>query len=403
MRIVLVHNHYGSGAPSGENQVLALERDLLVSRGHEVRMFVRHSDEILSQGLVGLVRGAVAAPWNLFMAHRMRELVADFSPHVVHAHNTFPLISPSVFAAARGSARVLTLHNYRLFCPAAIPMRQGRVCTECLERKSALPSIIHGCYRGSRLATLPLAVNVALQRVRQTWTRDVDAFIALSEFQRQHMTAAGLPAERVWVKPNFFPGIPEVVPWGKRRSQVVFAGRLSEEKGVDDLLTAWIAWGMHAPELVLLGSGPLHGALQQRVREAGVGNVRFVGQVDSSTAQRWIGESRLLVLPSRWFEGFPMVLREAFALGTPALVSDLGPLPELVRAGAGASYRAGDIGDLRLSLEALWGDPARLEGMAKSARAEFESKYTAEINYQTLMRIYARAMSFAGVSSGGSE
>ncbi|MBK9198592.1 MAG: glycosyltransferase [Betaproteobacteria bacterium] len=183
---------------------------MLQSRGHEVAEFTRHSDEIRGPGVWGSIKGAAATPWNPWSARAIRQAVARFLPDVVHVHNTFPLISPAIFHALAGTgvARVLTLHNYRLFCPAAIPMRAGKVCTDCLDRRSVLPALQHGCYRNSRLATVPLALNVALHRAAGTWAHQVDAFIALTEFQRQRVVDAGLPASRVFVKPNFYPGNP---------------------------------------------------------------------------------------------------------------------------------------------------------------------------------------------------
>ena len=119
----------------------------------------------------------------------------------------FPFISPAIFhAIGARAALVLTLHNYRLFCPAAIPIRAGRVCTECLDTRSVWPALRYGCYRNSRLSTLPLAFSVALHRNLGTWTRHVDAFIALTKFQRETMVAAGLPEGLVHVKPNFITG-----------------------------------------------------------------------------------------------------------------------------------------------------------------------------------------------------
>ena len=252
MRVLLVHNFYGSAAPSGENQVVEIERALLQSRGHEVVEFSRDSDELRSQGIWGAIKGAAATPWNPRSAQAICQTVANIRPDVVHVHNTFPLISPSIFhvLAGTGVGRVMTLHNYRLFCPAAIPMREGKICTDCMDQRSVLPALKHGCYRHSRLATLPLAMNVALHRGLGTWTHQVDAFIALSDFQRQRMVDAGLPAERVHVKPNFYPGSPRIVPWEQRKPYVVFAGRLTAEKGVATLMRAWQLWGADAPEPV---------------------------------------------------------------------------------------------------------------------------------------------------------
>jgi len=329
MRVLLVHNFYGSSAPSGENAVFEAEKALLRKNGHDVAVFTRHSDEIREHGMMGLVQGAVATPWNPWMAIAIQKKIADFQPDVVHVHNTFPLISPAIYhAIGKKAARVLTLHNYRLFCPAAIPMRNGNVCIECLDKKSSFPALLHGCYRDSRIATAPLAFNVALHRFLGTWKNNVDAFIALSDFQAKLMAKAGLPAEKVDVKPNYFPGNPQVVPWQKRASCVVFVGRLSAEKGVENLLRAWQMWGSKAPELLIVGAGEMRAALERMA----VGlPVKFTGQVNSSEAQAQIAKARLLILPSECFEGFPMTIREALAAGVPVLVSSVaGVADELV-------------------------------------------------------------------------
>ena len=391
MRVLLVHNFYGSDAPSGENQVFEDEKALLRSRGHDVEEFTRHSDEIRSMGAYGTVRGALTTPWNPWMVRAIRSKVRRFRPDVVHVHNTFPLISPAIFSAiVRPAARVLTLHNYRLFCPAAIPMRQGRVCTECLESRSSWPALRHGCYRSSRAATLPLAFSVGLHRALGTWRHQVDAFIVLSEFQGSLMVQSGLQGTKVHVKPNFYPGLPSVVPWRARAPYAIFAGRLTAEKGVESLLKAWRAWGEGAPELRLAGNGELRSELERLA--AGL-PVRFLGQLNGVDARSQIAEARLLVLPSEWFEGFPMVLREAFAFGTPVAVSDIGPLPSIVQHRvSGLVFEPANPESLLHEVRTAWEAPGLLERLGHGARADFELKYTEEANYATLMEIYQRAI-----------
>ncbi|BAN68612.1 glycosyl transferase group 1 [endosymbiont of unidentified scaly snail isolate Monju] len=367
------------------------EQRMLVSRGHEVATFFRHSDEIRGQGAWGAIKGALATPWNPFSTRAMRRALEESGSDVVHVHNTFPLISPSIFPAIGSrAARVLTLHNYRLFCPAAIPMRAGRVCTRCIDEARVGAALRHGCYRDSRLATAPLAANVALHRRLGTWQKHVDAFITLTEFQRQVMIDAGLPAEKVHVKPNFYPGDPEVIPWESRRETVVFVGRLSVEKGVETLLQAWRQWGTDAPELRIVGDGPLAGELRRLGRGL---PVCFLGQLPPEKAQEEIGRARLLVLPSECFEGFPMVIGEAFALGTPAAVSRIGPLPEIVRMGeAGVVFAPGDPDALLEAVCNAWASLDRLRRVGERARVTFEEKYTESINYRLLMEIYETAM-----------
>jgi glycosyltransferase involved in cell wall biosynthesis len=325
------------------------------------------------------------------MTRAVSQSVGRYKPDVVHVHNTFPLISPAIFqAVGHRAARVLTLHNYRLFCPAAVPMRAGKVCTDCLDARTPWPAMRHGCYRESRIATLPLAVGVGLHRVMGTWTKRVDGFIALSEFQRQRMAASGLPLEKVHVKPNFFPGVPSVQPWNTRAPYAVFVGRLTTEKGAVNLLRAWAAWDVDAPELRVVGDGELRPQLERMAEGL---PVRFLGQVPAAEAQAQIAAARLLVLPSECFEGFPMVVGEAFAFGTPAAVSNLGPLPSIIRAGEnGVVFEPANPESLLSAVRTAWQTPGLLERLGQGARAEFEAKYTERTNYAALMEIYERAI-----------
>lgn len=391
MKILLIHNHYSSAVPSGENQVLIAEKLLLIKNHHLVEEFSRDNDEIKYSGIKGRITAALSTPWNPRMANVVRNRVELNKPDVVHVHNTFPLLSPAIFhAIGKRAARVLTLHNYRLFCPAAIPMRNSKVCTECLDKRSPIPSMIHGCYRDSRVATLPLAINVGLHRALGTWTKQVDAFICLSEFQRKMMIEAGLPREKVHVKPNFYPGNPKVVAWPERKPYVVFAGRLTAEKGVINLLRSWQAWGASAPELRLVGDGDLRTQLE--LMATGL-PVRFLGQLGAEEAQAQIANAQLQILPSEWFEGFPMVVREAFAFGTPAAVSDIGPLPSIVEHGkSGVVFQPANPQSLLHEVRAAWETPGLLARLGQGARAEFESKYTEAANYAALMDIYQQAI-----------
>jgi len=272
-------------------------------------------------------------------------------------------------------------------------MRDGSICTECITRKSALPALQHGCYRNSRLATLPLALSVALHRGLGTWLHHVDAFIALTDFQRDLMVEAGLPADLVHVKPNFYPGVPTALPWKERRPCVVFAGRLSAEKGVESLVHAWMKWGASAPELRIVGGGELKERLTKLVSKTPNVPIRFLGQLPAAEAQDEISRSRLLVLPSEWFEGFPLVVREAFAFGTPVAASDIGSLPGIVCQGEnGVIFPPADPQALLEAVQAIWDKEGELERLGAGARRSFETLYTEKANYKLLMDIYQQAI-----------
>ena len=394
MKILLVHNFYGSSAPSGENTVYLSEKELLISRGMEVIEFTRHSDELRNRGKIGAVKGAMATPWNPFTVAGLRKLLEREQPDIMHVHNTFPLHSPAVFHAARELpvAAALTLHNYRTFCAAGIPERNGVPCTDCLDRGSVLPALRHGCYRGSRLATLPMAAMIALHRRLGTW-RHVDAFIALTDFQRERLAAAGLPPDRMHVKPHFYADPPSPLPWPERREKAVYVGRLGDYKGVHVLIEAWRKWGKNAPALEIIGDGP---EMERLAKMAAGGwpdeRIIFAGQLPFAEAQARLARARLLVLPSLCFEGFPMAIREAFALGVPVAGSLLGSIPRIVEDGkTGVLFRPGDADDLLARVKALWDRADSMAVMGDAARAEFERCYTADANYSRIMEIYAEA------------
>jgi glycosyltransferase involved in cell wall biosynthesis len=394
LKILLAHNFYGSSAPSGENTVYSAEKSLLEAAGHEVVEYTRHSDEIRGQGAWGAMKGAMSTPWNPFAFARVRRTIKRERPDVLHVHNTFPLLSPAIFhSAARSStATVLTLHNYRTVCAAAIPMREGQPCTECLDRRSVTPALRYGCYRQSRLATLPLASMIALHRKLGTWRKHVDAFIALTGFQRDRLVAAGLPPERMHVKPHFYPDPPSPLPWREREAKVVFIGRLGEEKGVRFLIEAWRQWGEQAPQLELIGDGPQRRELEDLAQVMN-GKVRFLGQRPFSETQKRLASAHLLVLPSVCFEGFPMVIREAFAMGVPVAASRLGSMPCLVQDGRnGVLFTPGNAEDLLRQVRGAWGEDDLLARMGAAARQEFDARYTAEANYRMLIDIYQAAI-----------
>ncbi len=387
MKILLVHSFYGSSAPSGENSVFEQEMKLLSDAGHTVHCFTKSSDIDIPKGIIGLVKVGLTTPWNNKVREEFERVLKHFKPDIIHVHNTFPNISPSIFWANRKMIPiVITLHNYRLLCPAAIPMLNGKICLQCMESNNTVYSVKNGCYRNSKLATIPLAFSVALHKKICTWINKVDGFIALTDFQKDLMGKYGLPIEKIYVKPNFFSGKPCVINWNERKNVVVFAGRISKEKGVNTLINAWLRWGQDAPELHIFGDGPEKLILKEKTQL--LKNVIWHGQCPGSTVFEAISYSKLIVLPSLWFEGFPMVLREAFTFGTPSIVSDIGPLPSLVMPNAGLAFKAGDDNDLLTTIKSIWSNDMVLQEMSRSARKLYEDKYTEDANILQLMDIY---------------
>ena len=385
MRVLIVHEHYQQ--PGGEDAVFEAEVELLRRRGHAVATHTLHNDAV--EGL-GRLRLAGRTLWSRPGVRGLRRAIRQHCAEVVHLHNTFPLLSPAAYPAARaeGAAVVQTLHNYRLVCPGALLFRDGRPCEDCLVDTLPWRGVARRCYRGSTAASAATATMLALHRALGTYRRDVHAYVALTEFARERFVLGGLPAERVEVKPNFLlddPGPGAGAPGG-----LLFVGRLTEEKGVRTLLEAAPRLTQRAP-LVILGDGPL--ADEVRATAAELPGVKYLGPRPRAEVLEWMGQADALLFPSTWYEGLPMTIVEAFARGTPVVGSDLGAMRSLIADGeTGARFVPGNPVALAEAVERIW--PERL-ALRRGARSMFEARFTPEANGERLEAIYARAQARA--------
>jgi glycosyltransferase involved in cell wall biosynthesis len=388
MKILVAHNLYQQRG--GEDAMVGAEVRLLEAHGHQVVRYQRENDELKARGPWGTVSAGVETLWSAKSMRQVRSLIQKEKPDVAHFHNTFPLISPAVYHACSqfGVPVVQTLHNYRLICPAATCLREGKVCEECLGRSVAWPSLAHGCYRGSHATTAAVASMLAVHRFLGTWREKVDLYIALSEFARKKFVAGGLPAERIMVKPNFVDPDP-----GTRQGQgeyALFVGRLSEEKGLRVLLAACRELHGKIP-LRIAGEGPLWNEIEQFLSSNGVSGVTLMGRLSRAEIIRAMHEARFLVFPSIWFEGFPVSITEAFACGLPVIASRLGSMAEIVTDEVtGLHFSAGDSQDLSRQIDWAWTHPGEMEEMGGNARTEYENKYSADRNYEQFAGLWNR-------------
>ncbi len=385
MKILVVHNYYQQ--PGGEDRCLEAEVALLRAHGHEVVPFCAHNDAI-----DGMSRWDAAARtvWSRPAYRAIRDLIRAHRPQVAHFHNTFPLISPAAYYAARAEKVpvVQTLHNFRLLCPNALFYRDGRVCESCLGKSVPWPGVVHKCYRGSLGASAAVATMLTAHRALGTWREAVDVYIALTDFARRKFIAGGLPAGKVVVKPNFV--APDPGPGTGARGYAAFVGRLSAEKGIDTLLKAWEQIGGRVP-LKIVGDGPLAATVAEAATK--VPGVEWLGRQPPDAVNAVIGEALAVVVPSRCYETFCRVAVEAFAKGTPVIASGLGAMAEVVDHGrTGLHFTPGDAGELAAAVVRLAADAPEREQMRVAARQEFERKYTAAANYPMLRAIYEKAL-----------
>jgi glycosyltransferase involved in cell wall biosynthesis len=384
MKVLIAHNFYQQ--PGGEDQCVAAEVAMLRARGHDVVQYCLHNDSIATMNQLEVASRTL---WSGPAHREIRELLRRHRPHVAHFHNTFPLISPAAYYAARAEnvPVVQTLHNFRLLCPNALFFRDGKVCEDCLGRAIPWPSVVHRCYRDSAAASTGVATMLTVHRALGTFRKAVDVYIALTEFSRQKFIAGGLPPEKIVVKPNFLHF--DLGPGGGAGGYGMFVGRLSPEKGLPTLLQAWQHLRGDVP-LRIVGDGPLSAAVQ----EAAVKDprIQWLGRKSLEEVYALLGEAVFLVVPSQCYETFGRVVVEAFARGTPVVVSNLGAMAELVDPGrTGLLFEAGNAADLATQVRRLLADGSALTRLRQQARCEYEAKYTAEANYSTLMAIYRTA------------
>ena len=395
LRVLVVHNRYRSEQPSGENNVVNQEVSLLADAGHQVEMFERRSDDIAAMSPLGKAAVPLRVPWNPAVRYELTERLRADRPDVVHIHNTFPLLSPSVVTACgdAGVPAVATLHNYTMVCATGTLYRDGHLCAECVG-STPLPAVQHGCYRGSSLATVPLAVSQLVNRRR--WWSGITRFFCISQAQRRILVTGGMPAQRLMVKHNFVPDP------GARRSgpgtHILYLGRMTQEKGVPLLMAAWdeitAAGGLGLP-LVLAGTGPLQDEVVRWARDRD--DVRYTGLLGKADCQEIIARAAAVVVPSAWLEVFGLVVVEAMAAGVPTVAAAHGAFVELVEDGVtGLLHQPGDHRSLAECLRSIVASPERNREMGGAARCRYEKDFTPAVGLERLVAGYETAITGHG-------
>ncbi len=381
MRILTLHNKYKFRG--GEEESSESEDRVLRSHGHTI---FRYEQDNAVIGPTNLVRIAARTIYNPVSYRRVRELIRCLRPQIVDVHNFFPLISPSVYFACEAEhvPIIQTLHNYRLLCPGALFFREGKPCEECLTKAFPYPGIQHKCYRGSTLGSATVASMIGVHRLVKTWQHRPSMYITLSNFSRNKFVQAGLAADKIRVKPNFVD--PDPGPGTGTGGFALFVGRLAPEKGLQTMLRAWQLLRRPLP-LKIVGEGPLQDyVMEQHFRSP---YIQILGKLPARHVYQLMGKAAFLLFPSESYETFGRVAIEAFAKGTPVIVSDIGAIGEVVEHGrTGWRFPPGDANALSATVDHIVENQHLLPSMRREARREFETKYTGETNYRQLMDIF---------------
>lgn len=380
--VLMVHNYYQ--IPGGEDTVVANEKRMLEEHGHKVILYTRDNSELKEMGLFRKLLLPITTIFNSKTYFDVKQIIKKEKIDIVHVHNTLNLISPAVYYAAKAMKVpvVQTIHNFRMLCPGATFYRDGHICEDCVS-KGLKCAVKHKCYRGSRLQTLICVISTKFHRMTGIYGKI--NYICLTEFNKKKLLELKqIREDRVFVKPNFVESVGEFVSEDERENQFIFAGRLDKLKGIDILLKAWKEMGENAPKLIVCGTGPMEEWCKEYVQKNKL-NVEIRGFVPNEEIRKLIGRSKAMILPTQWYEGFPMSIVEAFSVGTPVICSDLGNAGSAVEENI-TGYKFNQISkkEIMRTIKKMFYSPLSNEKIVEV----FNEKYSMKSNYKILMRIY---------------
>lgn len=382
--VLIVHNYYQ--LPGGEDTVVANEKKMLEEHGHKVVLYSKNNSELKEMSKLKKLILPLIIVFNPKTYREIKRLIKEEQIEIVHVHNTLNLISPSVYYAARAMnvPVVQTIHNFRLLCPGATFYRDGHICEDCVT-KGLMCAVKHSCYRGSKLQTLACVLTIKIHRLTGIYGKI--SYICLTEFNREKLLQLKqIKADRVFVKPNFVETTAEeIIPYEDRKNQFIFVGRLDKLKGIDLLFEAWKQMGGTAPRLVVCGTGPMEGWCKDFVRDNPDCNIEMRGFVPNEEAKKLIANSKVHVLPTQWYEGFPMTIVEAYSVGTPVIGSDIGNVGNLVKEEiTGSKLRSKTVEGLIQAVKRI----QEYKKIYSTTFRQYENFYTENINYKNLLKIY---------------
>lgn len=390
MKLLHIHNYYLQSG--GEDQVFKNETRLLEDHEHEIFRYTRHNSELSSWSGIKMALNTI---WNPEVYHTVDQLLNEINPDVCHIHNTFPLISPSVYFACKKHKIpvVQRLPNYRLICPGALLLRDGKICTDCLGKRFPWPGMIHACYRGSVAQSFVVFIMLSFHRILKTWQKKINVYVALNKHGRELFVRGGIPAEKIMISPNFVDPNTEPEPNNQPGDYALFVGRLSKEKGLDTLLDAWkLLTGI---PLKIVGDGPLMKDLTERIERGNIDKVELLGRKSHEETINMLKKARVLIFPSEWLETFGLGIIEAFACGVPVIAAKQKTIEEIIQHGMnGLLFEPGNSHDLARTIKEYWDKTEQLQEMGKEARHSFLNKYSKQQKYNSLMEIYARAIEY---------
>lgn len=386
-KVLIIHNYYK--IPGGEDTVVENEKKMLEDNGHEVMLYSRNNSELEGMGILKKLLMPFFTIFNIKTYIDVKKIIKEKSIDIVHVHNTLNLISPSVYyAALRCKVPVVqTIHNFRLLCPAATFYRDGHICEDCVN-KGLYSAIKYSCYRNNRIHTLGCVLTLKIHRFIGIYKKI--NYICLTDFNKKKLMMLDkfIDKNRIYIKPNFIARKSNYLINKKRKNQFVYVGRLDPLKGIDILLEAWKKVDYAAGNLLICGTGPMSEWCEEFIKANKLENVELLGFVENKLARKIVSESKALILPTQWYEGFPMTIVEAYSEGTPVIGSDIGNTGSLIiNELTGIKFKANSIEELTSIINSF--DKVK----DKFNVFDFYTKnYNYSENYNILKKIYIECM-----------
>jgi len=378
LRILFAHNRYLHRG--GEDESREQEMSMLRSRGHDVIEYLVDNRDIDRKDIISI---GLRSIWNTDQYQRVRNLIRETRPDILKVDNYFPILTPSIFEAAKsmGVSTVLSVRNYRLICASGNLFRAGRICIDCVGKKG-LPGIRHRCYHNSYLQSSSIVLSNAYARLRGTWTESIDHYIAVSEGVKNLLVRGGFSADKISVKPN---SISDTGAGDGSGGFAVYVGRLTEEKGILTLLAAWRKVGDRVP-LKIIGGGPLEDVVKKASEQ--LPDIEFLGRKSLAEVCEYLGRAMMLIFPSEWLEPFGRSIVEAYSKGTPVIAADTELMRDMIESQeTGLIFKAGDDDDLAEKVQSLAADTTMLTRMRERARSRYLQNYSEDLCYSKMMEI----------------
>ncbi|MCB0455249.1 MAG: glycosyltransferase family 4 protein [Aequorivita sp.] len=384
MKVLLCHNFYKESG--GEDLVFYNEKKLLERNGNAVSIYIEKNNTI--NNLINKINTFINSAYSRKTKLKFERFINLENPDIVHVHNFFPLITPSIYDVCRkhNIPVIQTLHNYRIICSAATLLKNGKTCEICI-KNSPYQSVRYKCYQQSYIGSFALARMINTHKKSGTWNKKLNSIITLTDFGRNKFIESGINPSKLIVKPNFIED-PKIEKKPTGAHTVLFVGRISDEKGIDFLISTWRS-NESLPELRIIGDGPLYKKHSEEVSH----NITFLGKKEKNVIYKEMSDASCLVFPSIWYEGFPMVILEAFAIGLPVIASNFGSMSSIIKNGYnGLHFEPSNRADLINKVFSIINNSQLESELSKNARVDYEQFYTPEKNYEMLMDIYKRAI-----------